>query len=110
MSMATWLDYCVLSENNNKTPISEIILECGQPSLVFAFLPRTDVVSAMKIICWLAKEEVAHTTKYESSLDLAVSLRCSYLNELHVADDANYISEGSISYINVYGQFSYPHS
>ena len=32
---------------------------------------RNAVVGAMKVVYWLAKEEVAHTTKYESLLDLA---------------------------------------
>lgn len=30
--------------------------------------------------------------KYESLLDLAISLGCNYLNELHVGEDANYRS------------------
>ena len=53
---------------------------------------RRAVVGAMKIIYWLAKEEVAHTTKYESLLDLAISLGCNYLKELHVGENANYCS------------------
>lgn len=53
---------------------------------------RKAVVGAMKVIYWLAKEEVAHTTKYESLLDLAMSLGCNYLKELHVADNATYRS------------------
>ena len=53
---------------------------------------RNAVVGAMKIIYWLAKEEVAHTTKYESLLDLAISLGCDYLKELNVADNATYRS------------------
>lgn len=46
---------------------------------------RNAVVGSMKVIYWLAKEEVAHTTKYESLLDLAISLGCNYLKDLHVA-------------------------
>ena len=53
---------------------------------------RNAVVGAMKIIYWLAKEEVAHTTKYESLLDLAISLGCDYLKELNVPDNATYHS------------------
>ena len=34
----------------------------------------TAVLSAIKIICWLAKEEVTHTTKYESLLNLQLAL------------------------------------
>ena len=44
-------------------------------------LQRQAVVGAMKIIYWLAKEEVAHTTKYKSWLDLAIDLGCNYLKE-----------------------------
>ena len=52
---------------------------------------RNAVVGGMKLIYWLAKEEVAHTTKYES-LDLAISLGCNYLKKLHVTDNATYRS------------------
>ena len=50
------------------------------------------MVGAMKIMYWLVKEEVAHTTKYESSLDLAIDLGCNYLKELHIARIATYRS------------------
>ena len=53
---------------------------------------RNAVVGAMKIIYWLAKEEVAHTTKYKSLLDLSINLGCDYLKELNVADNATYRS------------------
>ena len=46
-------------------------------------LQRRAVVGAMKIIYWLAKE-VAHTTKYESWLDLAIDLGCNYLKEHNI--------------------------
>ena len=59
---------------------------------------RKAVVGAMKVMYWLAKEEVAHTTKYESLFDLAISLGCNYLKEL-VADNANYRSR------QIVGQF-----
>ena len=45
----------------------------------------------MKIVYWLVKEETAHHTKYESLLQLAVSLECSYINELNVGG-AHYTS------------------
>ena len=35
---------------------------------------------------------MAHTTKYESLLDLAIDLGCNYLKELHVAGNATYRS------------------
>ena len=50
------------------------------------------VIGAMKIIYWLAKEEAAHTTKYESLLDLTVDLLCNYQEELNVAGSATYRS------------------
>ena len=53
---------------------------------------RNAAVGAMKIIYWLAKEEVAHTTKYKSLLDLAISLGCDYLKELNVGANATYRS------------------
>ena len=55
-------------------------------------MQRKAVVGAMKIIYWLAKEEVAHTTKYESLLDLAIDLGCNYLKDLNVAGNATYRS------------------
>ena len=57
---------------------------------------RNAVVGAMKVVYWLAKEEVAHTTKYESLLDLAINLGCTYLKELHVADNAHYRSRQAV--------------
>ena len=45
----------------------------------------------MKVVYWLCKE-VAHTTKYESLVDLAISLGFTYLDELNVGATANYRS------------------
>ena len=53
---------------------------------------RNAVVGAMKIVYWLAKEEVAHTTKYEYLLDLTISLGCDYLKELNAGENATYRS------------------
>ena len=53
---------------------------------------RVAVQGALKVVYWLCKEEVAHTTKYESLVDLAISLRCTYLEELSVSARANYRS------------------
>lgn len=50
------------------------------------------MVDAMKVLYWLAKEEVAHTTKYESLSNLAISLGCNYLKKLHVGENATYRS------------------
>ena len=50
---------------------------------------RVAVKGAMKVVYWLCKEEVTHTTKYESLVDLAISLGCMYLEELSVSARAN---------------------
>jgi hypothetical protein len=42
---------------------------------------RVAVKGAMKVVYWLCKEEVAHTTKYESLIDLVISLGCTYVEE-----------------------------
>ena len=46
---------------------------------------------------WLAKEEVAHTTKFNSLKDLVISLGCDYLRELSLGRNAQYSSEQIIS-------------
>ena len=48
-------------------------------------LQRQAVIGALKVVYRLVKEETAHHTKYESLLQLAVSLGCSYINELNVS-------------------------
>ena len=55
-------------------------------------LQRQAVIGALKVVYWLVKEEMAHHTKYESLLQLAVSLGCSYINELNVGGNAHYTS------------------
>ena len=55
-------------------------------------LQRQAVIGALKIVYWLVKEETAHHTKYESLLQLAVLLGCSYINELNVGGNAHYTS------------------
>ena len=41
---------------------------------------------------WLAKEEIAYTSKYESLLSLAQSLGCTYLKDLCLSGNATYTS------------------
>ena len=43
---------------------------------------RKALIGALKLMYWLAKQEVAHTTKFTSLKDLAILLGCDYLNEL----------------------------
>ena len=46
---------------------------------------------------WLAKQEVAHTTKFSSLKDLAIELGCDYLRELNLGRNAQYSSEQTIA-------------
>ena len=45
---------------------------------------------------WLAKEEIAHTTKFASLMDLSIMLGCGYLKELNLGRNAHYTSEQTI--------------
>ena len=56
-------------------------------------LQKQAVMGAMKCMYWLVKEEVAHTTKFASLLDLVIDLGCSYMKELNVGGNAHYTSE-----------------
>ena len=56
-------------------------------------MQRVAVQGAVKVVYWLCKEEVAHTTKYESLIDLEIILGCTYLEELNVSARANYRSK-----------------
>ena len=50
------------------------------------------IISALKCIYWLVKEEVAHHTKFGSFLELPKSIGCPYLSELDVSKRAKYTS------------------
>ena len=50
------------------------------------------VQGALKVVYWLCKE-VVHTTKYESLIDLAINLGCTYLEELNISARAKYRSK-----------------
>ena len=58
---------------------------------------RMALVGAMKLLYWLAKEEIPLTTKFSSLKDLAIHLGNQYLKELYVGGNAHYTSEQSIS-------------
>ena len=45
------------------------------------------------MVYWLAKEEVTHTTKFASLMQLSINLGADYLRELHVGRNACYTSE-----------------
>ena len=58
---------------------------------------RKALIGALKLMYWLAKEEVAHTTKFNSLKDLVILLDCDYLRELCLGKNAQYTSEQIIS-------------
>ena len=47
---------------------------------------------SMQILYWLAKNEVAHFTKFESLRELCFDLGCDYFRELNVGGNAHYSS------------------
>ena len=53
---------------------------------------RVAVQGALKVVYWICIEEVAHKTKYESLIYLAINLGCTYLEELNVSTRVNYRS------------------
>ena len=53
---------------------------------------RKAVIGALKVVYWLAKEEIAYTTKYELLLSLAQSLGCTYLKDFCLGSNASYTS------------------
>ena len=60
-------------------------------------IQRKALIGALHLMYWLAKEEVAHTTKFNSLKDLVISLGCDYLRELSLGRNAQYSSEQIIS-------------
>ena len=58
---------------------------------------RKTLIGALNLMYWLAKQEVAHTTKFSSLKDLAIQLGCDYLRELNIGRNAQYSSEQIIS-------------
>ena len=58
---------------------------------------RQAVDGALKILYWLAKNEVAHFTKFDSLKQLYIDLGCTYLKELNLSRNANYSSQRVIS-------------
>ena len=55
-------------------------------------MQRQGIISALKCLYWLVKEEVAHHTKFSSLLELAKSIGCPYVSELDVSKGAKYTS------------------
>ena len=50
------------------------------------------LISTLKCLYWLVKEELAHQTMFGSLLELAKSIGCPYLCELDVSKGAKYTS------------------
>ena len=62
---------------------------------------RMAVISALKCLYWLIKQEIAHHTTFSSLLQLAKSVDCPYLGELEVSG-ANYTSHFMIDdFLNI---------
>ena len=51
------------------------------------------LIGTLKMVYWLAKEEVAHTTKFASLMELSINLGVDYLRELRVGRTACYTTE-----------------
>lgn len=58
-----------------------------------ASVDRKAAVRAMKCLYWMAKNEIAHTTKYAPLLELARSLEYTYFDNLHVGGNVTYTIE-----------------
>ena len=54
-----------------------------------ATVQKIALIGALKLMYWLAKEEVAHTTKFSSLKDLAIELGCDYLHGSILAEMLN---------------------
>ena len=59
-------------------------------------MSRKALLGALQIMYWLAKEEIAHTTKFSSLMDLSVQRGSDYLRELNLGRNAHYTSEQTI--------------
>ena len=58
---------------------------------------RKALIGALQMMYWLAKEEIAYTTKFASLMDLSIMLGSDYyLKELNLGRNAHYTSEQTI--------------
>ena len=51
------------------------------------------VIAALKIVYWLVKRRIPHTTNYKALVELAIELGCEELKDLNVGVNASYTSE-----------------
>ncbi len=54
---------------------------------------RRAAIGARKCLYWLAKNDIPHTTKYVSLIQLASNLGCTYFDSLHRGGNATYSSK-----------------
>ena len=59
-------------------------------------IDRKALIGALQMMYWLAKEEIAHTTKFASLMDLSITLGSDYLKELNLGRNAHYTGEQTI--------------
>ena len=59
-------------------------------------LQKKAISGSMRILYWLAKEEVAHFTKFDSLRQLCLDLGCGYFRELNMGGNAKYNSHRTI--------------
>ena len=57
---------------------------------------RKALIGALKMMYWLAKKEVPHTTKFSSLMDLSINLGGDHLSELNLGRNDHYTSEPSV--------------
>ena len=57
---------------------------------------RKGLIGALQMMYWLAKEQVVHTTKFASLMDLSITPGSDYLKELNLGGNAHYTSEQTI--------------
>ena len=71
--------------------------ESGRPLPNRVVVQRKALVGGLHLLYWLVREEVAHTTKFNSLKEVAILLGCDYLRELNLGRNAQYSSEQIIA-------------
>ena len=63
---------------------------------------RKALIGALQMMYWLAKEEIAHPTKFASLMDLSTTLRSGYPKELNLGINSHYTSQPLESYSSAF--------
>eukprot|EP00731_Ephydatia_muelleri_P030129 Em0021g652a len=84
---------CIERHKKSKVHLSAASKIAVTQSTEGPLVHREALIGALKIVYWLAKEDIAITTKYESLVNLVKSLGCSYLNDLSIGRNATYTSK-----------------